>query len=71
MINEIIGNKNEILVKIYNEESNLKTNSENFIKFHPKKFKQNISSEKYFRIKSTTLFSFFKNVVIRYRKYFK
>ena len=53
MINEIIGNKNEILVKIYNEESNLKTNSENFIKFHPKKFKQNISSEKYFRIKST------------------
>ena len=53
MINEIIGNKNEILVKIYNEESNLKTNSENFIKFHPKKFKQNIHNEKYFRIKST------------------
>ena len=33
MINEIIGNKNEVLVKIYNEEYNLKNNSENFIKF--------------------------------------
>ena len=53
MINEIIGNKNEILVKIYNEECNLKNNSENFIKFHPKKFKQNIPNEKYFRIKNT------------------
>ena len=42
MINEIIGNKNEVLVKIYNEEYNLKNNSENFIKFYPKKFKQSI-----------------------------
>ena len=53
MSNELIGNKNEILIKIYNEEYNLKNNSENFIKFHPKKFKQNIHNEKYFRIKST------------------
>ena len=53
MSNEVIGNKNEILIKIYNEEYNLKNNSENFIKFHPKKFKQNIPNEKYFRIKNT------------------
>ena len=44
MSNEIIVNKNEILLKIYKEENGQKNNSENFIKFHPKKFKQNIPS---------------------------
>ena len=64
MSNEIIVNKNEILLKIYKEENSQKNNSENFIKFHPKKFKQNIpSNEKYFRIKSNNTIASLKMLI--------
>ena len=64
MSNEIIVNKNEILLKIYKEENSQKNNSEKFIKFHPKKFKQNIpSNEKYFRIKSNNTIASLKMLI--------
>ena len=64
MLQEIKENKNEILVKIYNEELKPKNNSENFIKFHPKKFRKNLPlNEKYFRLKINSTIASLKMLI--------